>query len=148
MVFAIEHPIPLTLKMAEKARESWENRWCEKPFKLRRAPCKTSMFWYAYQTNLWVTLPRLKQRTTLYHKLCMMSFRLITCCNCALNQGWRNRSCRPGSCRTNNLPAMKLQQRMISQPDKNYNIFFKFNIILLLIVYNYHFAICYLLLSA
>ena len=31
---------------------------------------------------------------------------------------------------------------------KNFNIFFKFNIILLLIVYNYHFAICYLLLSA
>ena len=37
---------------------------------------------------------------------------------------------------------------MISQPDKNFNIFFKFNIILLLIVYSYHFAICYLLLSA
>ena len=37
---------------------------------------------------------------------------------------------------------------MISQPDKKFNIFFKFNIILLLIVYNYHFAICYLLLSA
>ena len=43
MVFAIEHPILLTLKMVGKARKSQEKRLKVKPFKLKRAPCKTSM---------------------------------------------------------------------------------------------------------
>ena len=64
-------------------------------------------------------------------------------------QGWRNRSGRPGSCRTNNLQWSynKGWSHNLTEELQYFN-FFKFNIILLLIVYNYHFAICYLLLSA